>query len=181
MSSKYAHWMNLRSSSIMIWSVLPTHFKTFPAQKFGRWVKNSAMSKKFGPFVKIASFIPFNQNMTKFLKQYQNLWKFHVFYVSYGKNTGDKTFKNIWPLFGHFWENSAKFCHRFLQPLTFLLGPFWVMRPKNLTLILMPTHYLIDCEINFPMALMTEKATHLMPCRPWSQLTKMSLGPLKAA
>ncbi len=40
---------------------------------------------------------------------------------------------NIRPLFGHFWENSAKILPQICTaaPLTFLLGPFRVMRPKN--------------------------------------------------
>jgi hypothetical protein len=41
-----------------------------------------------------------------------------------GKIAGYKTFKYSAPF-------RPKFCRRFLRPLTFLLGPFWVMRPKN--------------------------------------------------
>ncbi len=71
--------------------------------------KNRPLSKQFGPFVKIATLIPFHQNMTKILKpyQYQNLWKFQVFYVSYEKNTGTKHLKNS-ASFRLFWENAAK-------------------------------------------------------------------------
>ncbi len=36
------------------------------------------------------------------------MWKFHIFYVSYRKNTETKHFKNIRSLFGHFWEYLAK-------------------------------------------------------------------------
>jgi len=40
---------------------------------------------------------------------------------------------NIRPLFGHFRENSAKILPQICRVAycTFLLGPFWVMRPKN--------------------------------------------------
>jgi hypothetical protein len=39
----------------------------------------------------------------------------------------------IRPLFGHFRENSAKILPQIctVAYCTFLLGPFWVMRPKN--------------------------------------------------
>ncbi len=57
--------------------------------------------------------------------------KFQVYYFSYGKKHRNQNILNIRPLFGHFWENSAKILRRFVRPLTFLLGPFWIMWLKN--------------------------------------------------
>ncbi len=78
-------------------------------QKFGRWVKNSAI---------VASLIQFHQ----FLKSYQcqNLWKFQIYLFFTRKKYRKQNIINYWPLFGHF---RPEFCHRFVRPLTFFTRP----------------------------------------------------------
>jgi hypothetical protein len=85
------------------------------------------------PLVKIAIF---DSITSKYYYIFKNLTSTKIFknsrffYVSYGKNTGNKTFLifgPFWPFLGKYSQNSATDLHG----LTFLLGPFCVMRPKN--------------------------------------------------
>ncbi len=69
-------------------SCVANSFQNFFGEKFGRWVK-------------VASLIPFHQHMTKNFKQYP-----------YRK----QNILNIWPLFGHFWDN-CRAAYIFTRPL----------------------------------------------------------------
>jgi hypothetical protein len=68
------------------------------------------LSKKFGPFVKIASLIPFSSKYDKIFETLPvpksvKILDFFMFHM--GKTQRKQNVSNIWPLFGHFWENSA--------------------------------------------------------------------------
>jgi hypothetical protein len=112
-------------------AALPTLFSKLSSQN---GPKIRPLSKKFGPFVKIASLIPLCQNKTKFLNHTSTkICENSRFFMFHMGKIRKQNILNIRPLFGHFWENSAKILPQICTaaPLTFLLGPFRVMRPKN--------------------------------------------------